>query len=69
MVQRGWTREEIQRVYETGIPAQVPDKTAGFTPATQYVDPATGKFIVVNNETGRVIQVSGPGFRPNPPTR
>lgn len=35
---------------------EVTDKTAGFTPATRYTDPATGKFIVVNNQTGNVIQ-------------
>jgi RHS repeat-associated protein len=69
MAQRGWTPQEITRVYREGVPSQVPDKTAGFTPATQYVDPATGKFIVVNNATGNVVQVSGPGFRPNPPLR
>jgi hypothetical protein len=38
-------------------------------PPTQYLDKATGKFIVVNDATGNVIQVSGPGFRPNPPAR
>ena len=36
---------------------------------TQYADPATGKFIVVNNSTGSVVQISGPGFRPNPPMK
>ena len=69
MVKRGWTPQEIDRVYREGVPSQVVDRTAGFTPATQYVDPETGKFIVINSQTGNVIQVSKPGFRPNLPVK
>jgi hypothetical protein len=69
MTTRGWTKAEIQQTYETGVRTKVVDKTAGGQPATQYLDKATGKFIVVNDATGNVIQVSGPGFRPNPPAK
>ncbi len=34
-------------------------------PATEYVNSATGKFVVVDNTTKQVLQVSGPGFLPN----
>jgi RHS repeat-associated protein len=67
MAERGWTQQDIQNVYQNGSTSTAIDRTAGGQPATQYLDPATGKFIVVNNTTGNVIQVSGPGFRPNPP--
>src|SRR5208337_713998 len=69
MAQRGWTPQDIENAYRNGVPSQVVDRTAGFTPATQYLDPATGKFVVVNNQTGNVIQVSGAGFLPNPPVK
>ena len=35
-------------------------------PATEYVS-ASGRFLVVDNTTKQVIQVSGPGFLPNRP--
>ncbi|MGH7868677.1 MAG: colicin E5-related ribonuclease [Candidatus Dormibacteraceae bacterium] len=66
MAARGWTRQDILEVFEKGQPSGVVDRTAGFTPATQYLDPATGRFIVVNDTTGSVIQVSRAGFKPNP---
>ncbi|MGH9407351.1 MAG: RHS repeat-associated core domain-containing protein, partial [Terriglobia bacterium] len=69
MATRGWTRQDILDVFEKGEQTQVVDRTAGGAPATQYLDPETGQFIVVNDKTGNVIQVSGPGFRPNPPVR
>jgi len=69
MASRGWTPQEIDRVYRMGTPSQVVDRTAGFTPATQYIDTQTGNFIVINNRTGNVIQISKPGFLPNPPVK
>jgi RHS repeat-associated protein len=67
MAARGWTQQDIQNVYQNGTTSSAIDRTACGQPATQYLDPATGKFIVVNNTTGNVIQVSGPRFQPNPP--
>ena len=66
MVARGWTRQEMLDVFEKGQPSRVVDRTVGGALATQYLDTATGRFIVVNDATGNVIQVSGAGFRPNP---
>jgi hypothetical protein len=34
-------------------------------PATEYVNPSNGRFVVVDNATKEVIQVSGPGHLPN----
>jgi Colicin E5 ribonuclease domain len=63
MAKRGWTEEEIQEAAETGEAHPAVDKTAGDTPATRYVHPVTGKSVVVNNQTGRVIHVGGEGFK------
>ena len=38
-------------------------------PAIRGGDTETGKFIVINSQTGNVIQVSKPGFRPNLPVK
>jgi hypothetical protein len=32
-------------------------------PATRYVHPTTGQSVIVDNVTGEVIHVGGPGFR------
>jgi len=34
-------------------------------PATEYVNPSNGEFVVVDNTTEQVIQVSGLGQLPN----
>ncbi|MGH9396160.1 MAG: colicin E5-related ribonuclease [Terriglobia bacterium] len=41
------------------------DRTTGGAPATRYVNPATGKYVVINDTTGQVIQVSKPGYVPH----
>jgi RHS repeat-associated protein len=67
MVERGWTKDDIldtiRQAQEGGTTYPVPDNYTGGA-ATEYVG-ADGKFVVVNNASGNVIQVSGPGFRPN----
>jgi colicin-like ribonuclease protein len=62
--QRGWTPEMIMEAFENG--EQFPRLDMHETPpapATRYVHPTTGLSVVINNATGRVIQVGGPGFR------
>jgi RHS repeat-associated protein len=68
MASRGWTAQEIVETVQGGKTSTVLNKATGGT-ATQYVNAATGKFVVVDNATKQVIQVSGPGFLPNPPIR
>lgn len=46
------------------MPYKVANKATGGG-ATEYVSPSTGKFVVVDNATKRVLQVSGPGHLPN----
>jgi RHS repeat-associated protein len=59
MTQRGWTSDTIQEARQTqGIP------TIGkLGPATRYVHPGTGQSIVVDDKTGEVFHVGGPGFK------
>jgi uncharacterized protein YukE len=62
MQQRGWTAEEIQKAYENGEQVPAVNKATG-SPATRYVNPDTGQSMVVDDGTGQVIHVGGPGFR------
>ncbi len=64
MLSRGWTKQEILDTIQSGKAYDVINKATG-GPATEYVNPATGKFVVVDNTTKQVLQVSGPGFLPN----
>ncbi len=63
MVSRGWTKQEILDTVKAGKAFPVVNKATGGA-ATEYVS-ASGKFVVVDNATKQVIQVSGPGFLPN----
>ncbi|MGH9491125.1 MAG: RHS repeat-associated core domain-containing protein [Terriglobales bacterium] len=68
MTSRGWSKQEIldtvQQAREGGDVHTVTSKATGGA-ATEFVSPSTGRFVVIDKETGQVIQVSGPGFRPN----
>ena len=63
MSKRGWTPQEILDAYKQGVSYPASDVAAGGTPATRFVHPTTGKSVVINNATGRVIHVGGTGFR------
>jgi Colicin E5 ribonuclease domain len=63
MVTRGWTKQEILDTVNAGKTFPVVNKATGGA-ATEYVS-ASGKFVVVDNATRQVIQVSDPGFLPN----
>lgn len=63
MVSRGWTKQEIFDTVKAGKAFPAVNKATGGA-ATEYVS-ASGKFVVVDNATKQVIQVSGPGFLPN----
>lgn len=62
---RGWTPEEIQEAYEDGEQIDAVNKANG-DPATRYINPKTGKSVVIDNETGEVIHVGGKGFKYGP---
>lgn len=64
MGKRGWTPELIREAVENGADTftAIDRTTSPPSAATGYVNPTTGQFVVVNNATGNIIQVGGPGF-------
>lgn len=63
---RLWTKEQILEAYEQGSATTAVDKTSNFSSATRYIHPETGKSVIVNNDTGRVVHVGGAGYRYDP---
>ncbi len=64
MQTRGWTNELIDEAVTGGQSFPAINKLGGAnTRATRYVNPTTGQSVVIDNATGEVIQVGGPGFR------
>ena len=62
--QRGWTKEQITQAFEHGEDFPAVNRLGGAnTPATRYINPQTGQSVVIDNATGEIIHVGGPGFR------
>jgi hypothetical protein len=53
---RGWTPEEIDEAVKSGNRIDAQNKANG-NPATRYVNPTTGKSVVIDNVTNSVVQV------------
>ena len=65
MAMRGWTSaQEIVETIQKGQAYYAVNKATGGA-ATEWVNQATGKFVVVDDTTNQVIQVSRPGMLPN----
>jgi uncharacterized protein RhaS with RHS repeats len=62
MAPRGWTREAIEEAIKSGRQVRAINKATG-NPATRYVNPTNGQSVVLDDVTGEVIHVGGPGFR------
>jgi hypothetical protein len=65
MSRRGWTDEAIQEAKRSGRKVRAINKATG-NPATRYVHPKTGQSVVIDDVTGEVIHVGGPGFKYGP---
>jgi len=61
MEQRGWTREQVEEAMKTGERFPAKNMQTGGS-ATRYVHPKTGQSVVVDDTTGGIIHVGGPGF-------
>ena len=61
MSKRGWTKTQIQQAVRGGQQVRAINKANG-NPATRYVHPKTVQSVVVDDVTGDVLQVGGPGF-------
>lgn len=62
---RGWTTGGIDEAIQSGQQVRAINKATG-NPATRYIHPATGQSVVVDDVTGQVIHVGGPGFKYGP---
>jgi RHS repeat-associated protein len=62
---RGWTTEAIDEAVQSGQHVRAVNKATG-NPATRHVHPTTGKSVVIDDVTGQVIHVGGPGFKYGP---
>lgn len=62
---RGWTTETIDEAVQSGLQVRAVNKATG-NPATRHVHPATGQSVVIDDITGQVIHVGGPGFKYGP---
>jgi len=68
MVTRGWTKQlildTIAEAKQSGTVYQVVNKATGGA-ATEFVSSSTGRFVVVDDTTRQVMQVSRTGMLPN----
>jgi len=63
MAKRGWTPQQIDEAIEHGQQFAAPNNVNPANGATRYVNPTTGRSVVVDNVTGELLQVGGNGFR------
>jgi hypothetical protein len=61
MEQRGWTSDQIQDAYDNGEQVNAVNRATGGA-ATRYINPVSGQSVVIEDATGEVIHVGGPGF-------
>jgi RHS repeat-associated protein len=62
---RGWTTDAIDEAVQSGKQVRAVNKATG-NPATRYIHPNTGQSVVIDDVTGQVIHVGGPGFKYGP---
>jgi len=65
MGSRGWSIKAIEEARKSGQGIKAINKANG-NPATRYVHPTTGQSVVIDDVTGQVIHVGGPGFKYGP---
>jgi YD repeat-containing protein len=63
MEQRGWTTQQIADAIRRGAQFEARNFVNPGNPAIRYVNPATGRSVVVDAVTRQIIHVSGDGFR------
>jgi RHS repeat-associated protein len=61
MARRGWTSQQVDEAVRSGKQVRAVNKATG-NPATRYVHPDTGQSVVIDDVTGEVVHVGGPGF-------
>ncbi len=64
---RGWTPEEITETIKNGKNYAVENRVNKGNAAVQYFNPKTGRFVVRDEVTMEILQVSDRRFKLNPP--
>ena len=62
MSKRGWDKEKITDTIKNGKEYPAPNKVNPENTATRYE--RDGQFVVRDDRTGEILQISGPGFEP-----
>ncbi len=62
---RGWTTEAIDEAVQSGKQVRAVNKATG-NAATRYIHRSNGQSVVIDDVTGQVIHVGGPGFKYGP---
>ncbi len=65
MRNRGWTPKQITDTIAKGRRYPAPNKVRPGNPAVRYVDPRTGRYVVRDEITKEILQVSKSNFKPN----
>jgi len=65
MDDRGWTADQIDEAVKSGSRIDAINPYTG-APATRYVNPTTGRSVVIDDATGEVVHVGGDSFRYGP---
>ena len=67
MQSRGWTNEEITITIQNGKQYPAPNMPNPINGATRYENAVTGKFVVRDNTTNEILQISRPSsdFKPS----
>jgi hypothetical protein len=63
MKQRGWTEQQINEAIYNGKSYPAPNNINPNNGATRYVHPITGRSVVIDNITRRILHVGGDGFK------
>ena len=63
LARRGWTPEQIDEAVANGQKFPAQNNINPSNGATRYVNPTTGRSVVLDNVTNEVIHVGGDGFR------
>lgn len=58
---RGWTADQVEEAVSSGQAFKATNLETG-GPATRYVHPVTGRSVVIDDRSRKVIHVGGDGF-------
>jgi hypothetical protein len=63
MATREWTPEQITEAIKHGARSPAPNRVHPGNSASAYTHPTTGRRLVIDDETGEILQLGGDGFR------